>query len=66
MISDDNCVLREAPASRLLGVSKSALRRWRREGRGPKYIRMERCIGYLLSDLREYLSQHRQNVGNEQ
>jgi predicted DNA-binding transcriptional regulator AlpA len=49
-------VLREWEAAKLMGVSTAALRRWRREGRGPKFRKMERCIGYLLSDLETYLT----------
>lgn len=48
-------VLREWEAARQMGISTASLRRWRREGRGPKYIRMERCVGYLASDLEAYL-----------
>jgi predicted DNA-binding transcriptional regulator AlpA len=49
-------VVREREAARLMGISTAALRRWRREGRGPKFIRMERCIGYMLTDLETYLA----------
>ena len=52
-------VVREWEAAKLMGVSTAALRRWRREGRGPKFIRMERCIGYLAEDLESYLRSQR-------
>lgn len=60
-------VVREWEAAKLTGVSAAALRRWRREGRGPKYIRMERCVGYLAADLESYLrnQRSRQNVAEE-
>ena len=48
-------VLRETAAAKTIGVSKAALRRWRREGRGPSFIRLERAIGYRLSDLEKFL-----------
>src|SRR4051794_6807260 len=48
MISEATTVLREPAAARMLGVSKAALRRWRREGRGPSFVRLERVIGYRL------------------
>jgi predicted DNA-binding transcriptional regulator AlpA len=48
-------VLREREAAEMLGVSTAALRRWRRERRGPAYIRMERCVGYRVSDLEAFL-----------
>lgn len=51
-------VLREPAAAKTLGVSKAALRRWRREGRGPSFIRLERAIGYRLVDLERFLSEN--------
>lgn len=55
MDSTRRLVIRERAAAEMLGVSTAALRRWRRERRGPAYIRMERCIGYRLSDLETFL-----------
>jgi hypothetical protein len=51
-------VVREGEAARLLGVSVAALRRWRREGRGPAFVRIERCVGYRLCDLDSFLAEH--------
>jgi predicted site-specific integrase-resolvase len=51
-------VVREAEAARILAVSVAALRRWRREGRGPTFVRMERCIGYRLCDLESFLNEN--------
>ena len=48
-------VVREPAAAKTLGVSKAALRRWRREGRGPSFIRLQRAIGYRVSDLEKFL-----------
>lgn len=41
----------ERSTARLLGVTVHALRRWRREGRGPRWIRIEKCIRYPLAEL---------------
>ena len=49
-------IIRERPAAEALGVSVAALRRWRREGRGPAFVRIERCIGYRLTDLESFLA----------
>ena len=49
-------VVREHEAARLLGVSAAALRRWRRERRGPAFVRIERCIGYRVTDLEQFLA----------
>jgi hypothetical protein len=51
-------ILREGEAARTLGVSVAALRRWRREGRGPAFVRIERCIGYRLCDLESFLTEN--------
>jgi len=48
-------VLREKEAAQRMGVSVAALRRWRLEGRGPQFVKMERCVGYLLADIQSYL-----------
>lgn len=51
-------IVRESVAARRLGVSKASLRRWRRERRGPNFVRLERAIGYRLSDLEQFLSKN--------
>lgn len=51
-------VVREAEAARIMGVSVGSLRRWRREGRGPNFVRIERCVGYRISDLESFLGEH--------
>lgn len=60
MTTERTRVLREREAAELLGVSQAALRRWRREGRGPSFVRLERCIGYRLADIEVFLSQNLQ------
>jgi hypothetical protein len=49
-------VVREVVAARLLGVSVAALRRWRRERRGPPFVRLERCVGYPVADLEAFVA----------
>jgi hypothetical protein len=49
-------VVREGDAARLLGVSIAALRRWRRERRGPAFVRLERCVGYSVADLEAFVA----------
>jgi hypothetical protein len=48
-------LLNEQETSRLLHVSKACLRRWRRENRGPAYVRCGRCIRYSLAALQLYI-----------
>ena len=41
-------------ASRILAVPAPTLRRWRHEGRGPKFCRFERLVRYRVADLHDW------------
>jgi hypothetical protein len=48
----------EREAARLCGgVSRSTLRSWRSQGRGPRFARLGRRIVYRLTDLRDFLNE---------
>jgi hypothetical protein len=49
-------LLSEREASRILAVSVAALRKWRRERRGPQFIQLERCIRYDLRSIERFLA----------
>jgi len=51
-------LVNEQEASRLLACSVAALRRWRRERRGPEFTRLERCVRYDLRALERFLTEH--------
>jgi len=61
-MAEESLVLRETETAKTLSVSKAALRRWRREQKGPPYVRLGRAIGYLRSDLERFLAQSRKNT----
>jgi len=44
-------------AARILAVSVAALRKWRRENRGPAFIRCERCIRYDIRAVEQFLAE---------
>jgi len=48
----------EKQAARILAVSIAALRRWRREGRGPQFTRLERCIRYEIRAIKEWVAEN--------
>ena len=48
----------ERDTARMLAVSVAALRRWRREGRGPKFTRLETCVRYDLRELERFLAEN--------
>jgi hypothetical protein len=47
-------LVNEREAAMLLHVSVAALRRWRREGRGPRHVHIEKCVRYPLSSLEAF------------
>ena len=52
---EDN-VLTEAETARVIGASASGVRKWRREGSGPPYIRIgSRLIRYSAEDVQAWL-----------
>ncbi len=58
-------VLRPKAATDYLQVSAETMRRWRRTGGGPKFIRLgEQAIGYLISDLNDWLVSRGEGLGN--
>ncbi len=53
-------LLTESETARRLGISVSGLRKWRRGGQGPRFIRLGRLIRYSVPDLEEWLVANRQ------
>lgn len=51
--------LDERAAAAVLGYTGAALRLWRREGRGPAYVRFGRSVRYLPADLAAWQQAHR-------
>jgi hypothetical protein len=51
--------LAEPDAAKYVGWTASALRAWRRMGRGPAYVRVGRSVRYLPNDLDDWLARHR-------
>ena len=51
--------LTEADAARRLGLKVATLRAWRRQQRGPAYVRLGRAIRYLAGDIDEFLGANR-------
>lgn len=58
---DANQLLAPKQAAHLLNVSISLLEKWRREGKGPVWIRLEgqRAVRYRHSDLIDFISRGR-------
>lgn len=48
--------LTEEKTSKRINVSKSALRKWRREGTGPRYVKLGRLVRYSVAELENWLT----------
>ena len=46
-------MISEAAVAIRLGVSKAALRVWRRQGRGPVFCRFGKCVRYSPRDVEQ-------------
>jgi predicted site-specific integrase-resolvase len=49
----------EDEAASILRVSLTSLRRWRRQGRGPVYRKLNRAVRYRLDDLMDFIASAR-------
>ncbi len=56
-------LLNEKEASKKLGMTVAALRRWRLEMRGPTFIRVGTRIRYREEDLESYVESNAQRIG---
>ena len=49
--SDPRIALSEAKLAERWGISRRTLQRWRRESRGPSFLRLGRRVVYRLDDI---------------
>jgi hypothetical protein len=59
MTSTKRRILDSGEAAEYLGREIETLANWRYKGFGPPYIKADRKISYLISDLDEWLNAHR-------
>lgn len=57
-------LITEAKAAEILGVTPSALRTMRKEGRGPGYFKVEKSIRYAEDEVEAFLQAGRRDHGN--
>ena len=50
----DRRVLNESEVANRWGVSPKTLQRWRSEGRGPKYLKLSKRVGYPLESVIDF------------
>ena len=51
-------MLSEKQAAKMLSVSVAALRRWRRERRGPDFTHLERCVRYEMCAIERFVREN--------
>lgn len=52
----------EQQAAEVLGCSVGTLRRWRRVGEGPRFVKYPRLVRYRAADLEKFLGDHTRGV----
>lgn len=50
-------------ASKLLNITKRTLERWRKAGKGPKYVTLGRSIGYQAEDIQTWVDDQKKEPG---
>ena len=55
-------LLTEQKVAERLNCTASALRRWRREGRGPRFIKVERLVRYRQEEVENFLAANTHGV----
>jgi predicted site-specific integrase-resolvase len=54
-------LMREAQAARLLGLSVRTLQKWRWNGKGPEFLRLNGAVRYNHADLIRFISSARRS-----
>lgn len=57
-------LITEAKAAEILGITSSALRSMRKDGRGPGYFKVEKSIRYAADEIDAFLQAGRRDHGN--
>lgn len=62
MIRDDGVqgtrAMNESELARQANISTAVLRKWRREGTGPRFIKLGRLVRYRVRDVEAWLEEH--------
>lgn len=49
--------INESELARQANISTAVLRKWRREGKGPRFVKLGRLIRYLVKDVEVWLDE---------
>jgi predicted DNA-binding transcriptional regulator AlpA len=51
-------LLSDEEMAKILGIAPTTPAQWRYYGKGPRYVKYGRFVGYRPSDIRDYVNQH--------
>jgi predicted DNA-binding transcriptional regulator AlpA len=60
---DEARAISESELARQANISTAVLRMWRRQGKGPRYVKLGRLVRYLNRDVDVWLNQHAVDEG---
>lgn len=58
-------LFKEKEAATVLGIKPGTLRKWRWEGKGPKFFKIGSSVRYSIEDLQNYIAKARRQNTSE-
>lgn len=55
---NQEALLDDAQAAKFLNIATGTLPVWRTKGKGPKYLKISKCVRYRVADLEEYIQKN--------
>jgi excisionase family DNA binding protein len=54
-MADCQTYMTQKQVAEMLGLSTATLEGWRIRGKGPRYLKLGRCVRYLVADLEAWI-----------
>jgi predicted DNA-binding transcriptional regulator AlpA len=64
-VDESAAAMTESELARRASVSVAVLRKWRREGKGPRFLKLGRLVRYLLGDVNTWMEEHVVDAGRK-
>src|ERR1700690_4251660 len=58
-------MLKEREAAEKLGVSPQLLRKWRRDGAGPQFVKLNKCVRYQIGEIGRFVRLRRSRESSQ-
>lgn len=62
---NESAAMSESELAQTANVSIAVLRKWRRERKGPRYLKLGRLVRYLARDVRAWMEENAIDVGRK-